>query len=253
VFPALRDNELHFYSNGARLCRYTDKTGFAWHEWTEGIHCIDAYTNLKDGINRNYSESKSGTKERAVLAKLYKRFSPYSYARIGDAAILLDIEVGFPSTGKRDASGERVRDNTQIDLLFLNNKTGQLVFIEGKAASDRRIKAARKDKETRLAWYERLEISKQLEKYEQNLENNKNEIMASYKNTIKVMSEIFTLNLILHEPKEICPRPKLLVYGSPTQNGKVCLDAIKKEIGNGCIYCEEVTSLSPEQIFGANT
>lgn len=141
VFPAIRENEVHFYYGGARLCVY--KGG--------DMHSNNRYLNVPDnGSSRDvripsdlYSEYgaikdkckqyRSPDKELSIVSLLFSQFSIAASGLSPDRARLLDIECRFP--GAPEPADAKSKTQDMIDCLFLTPR-GTLVFVEVKRADN---------------------------------------------------------------------------------------------------------------------
>jgi hypothetical protein len=142
---------------------------------------------------------------------------------------------------------ENRSNNTQIDMLFVDIKSGALIFFEAKDASDDRIKMI-PNGETLEELYNRLEISRQLEKYCNNLRNHEKDIICSYRDYLEIMSNIFDTNIRVEQKLWLYKKPKLFVYGNPTKKGKACLKAIRHHLASDLIESPGAKDLSVEDI-----
>ncbi|WP_027398385.1 hypothetical protein [Anaerovorax odorimutans] len=233
VFPALRySGEIDFYYRGALLCKYKGNLkGEPTTSRNNGPfnpENPDDYKKTKESCEEWGKKASGKANERATLSVLYGKFSPYIKPTL--SMILLDIEIGFPTLCEENYK------NTQVDLLFLDKNTGMLYFVEAKDAGDSRIKSM----DTGNSLYElfdREEVSKQLKKYDMNLETRKNEILDAYKESLRIMSEIFGCE-IYSGKLSLYKRTKLLVYGKSTENGIQSLKAIRAKLDNDLIVFE---------------
>jgi|GEM_PF-4470149 len=231
VFPALRENIIDFYYMGMRLCRY-ESGRMTWHKNATQPNSDSDYENIKNECEGQKTSGKP--KERAALSLLYKEYSPYASA--GSGLILLDIEVGFPRLAEFG--------NIQIDLLFLDKDTGSLYFIEAKDADDKRIKVTPYKNESYAALYARLEVKNQIDKYQKNLSARKQEITDAYLNYIDVMQQIFDCRICSANQLRLYPEPMLFVYGKFTENGALCLEALRWKLGDNLIVGDGTASLT---------
>lgn len=227
IFPALgKKNILRFYDRGALLGTF-NSNGYRWHDSSKDYH----EARLK-------CEAYKPEGERDTLSRLCERFSPY--IPHSKDFILLDIEIGFP---KLD-----LYHQIQIDLLFLDKDTMTLYFVEGKEASDNRIKVTPSDTETIEQRYNRLEVREQIEKYQINITERKQEILTAYNSYLKIMSSLFSADF----PKgslSIYPKPKLLIYGASNQYGLCCKEAIRESLKDGLVVCESLEDLSANHLI----
>ncbi len=237
VFPALRyGGDIHFYYQGARICKYTGNMNGAPKATKSGkpFNPVnqEAYEEIKRKC-RDWAPKASGeARERAALSRLYSSFSPY--VQPAPSMILLDMEIGFPRLYN---GGKKIHDNIQIDLLFLDKSTGTLYFIEAKEAGDSRIKG----KETASKSFDSSEVAEQLNKYNDNLAKREGNILSAYQNHLNIMREIFNCVIYSGELKLYGynhDRAKLLIYGKSSSDdlkSRKEIQTIKNELDNDLI------------------
>ena len=229
VFFAIRskdDSCVDLYFEGSRLARVKPKT-IIWHNNSSN------YDMAKKMIS-----SYPYDKERAELALLYKKYSPFNKE---NKIILLDIEVGFPRIIK---DSKVVNNNIQIDLLFLDRKKQKCVFVEAKKAGDSRINK-------RNATYSKLEISEQMDKYKRNLLIHEDNIKKAYNNYINIINTVFGCNVVeIPDKISLDLEPKLLIYGKLSDDGVICKNLIEKALKkDNLIVSDSIDEFNAEEIF----
>ncbi|HLY54438.1 MAG TPA: hypothetical protein VKS60_02705 [Stellaceae bacterium] len=183
VFPAIRKGEIHFYHCGGRLCLfrkgrfYTASRYFGELGESRDIAVklnTETYETVKNGCRSHWSKSS----ERALVADLFKRFSPYVEGCTGQEAALIDIEIRFPGSPDSKVTQDK------IDLLF-ELPNGKLHFVEVKRTKDPRV---RQKSETPTP----AELFKQLGRYRQHLSPlPDNGISATYSSVFSTMKRLF--------------------------------------------------------------
>jgi len=219
VFLAIRKNQFDFYHKGGRLFNF-GKNGFRTHikyaAVIDSIHNnylteneLKHYT-LKSDFETNYPRIKENCSnysgiEATGVSDIYHKYSYISKSNI----VVLDIEVSFKSLNE-----EKTQD--RIDILFLNKEIKTLMFAEAKHYSNKEI------------WSEgKPDVVKQVERYEKQIINKKEEILTEYSEYVKIINSIFSKSL--PEPNEIEQKVPLLIFGfdNDQKNGR-----LKKHILN---------------------
>jgi len=218
VFPAVRKNELHFYHGGGclfifsgrRLKRSNEKK-YDKKEYNIGTKDLSKYEKAKKQ-NENKHASKDGSpKERQLLDGLNKHtFDPNRQAKV----VVLDIEVRL--NGKVDRG-------KKCDMVLLNTETNQIMFVEGKVFSDKRMKCGRKKPP---------EVIEQVNKYTAAIGEQHEKIIEQYSEHIRIINEVFGTEY--KQPKDLFGNAKLLVYKTPQdprENEKRSIKKINEELG----------------------
>ena len=213
VFPAIRENEVHFYYGGARLCVYKDGE----------MHSNNRYLDIPDNgssrdvripsdrysqyraIKNRCREYRSPNKELSIVSSLFSQFSIAASGLSADRARLLDIECRFPGAPAEPAVAKS-KTQDMIDCLFMTPR-GTLVFVEVKRADNVEARSSG----------QRAAVVDQLERYRLQLgsEALRRKIKNAYADAIKDLSlcleqedlpKIFT-------PKAVFERVPLLIVG----------------------------------------
>ena len=194
VFPAIRNNEIHFYYKGGRLFKYTS-SGFASNIkyafvcktcYKDDIYendlqneklkpvknFIEGYKDIKDCCGK-YNEHT----ESAGVAELYKKYSYFNSNP--DDTIILDIEASLDSFDE-----EKSRD--RFDIVLLNKGTNSIKIVEAKQYSNPQLQLSKSDS---------AEVVLQIQRYEENIKNRNKEIINAYKNYIKIVNDLFDITL----------------------------------------------------------
>lgn len=109
---------------------------------------------------------KDSSPESTQASRFY-RFSPLNLAEDHEI-VLLDIEAAFAYPGEQ---------TKRIDLVFYNTAERRLMFVEVKRLSDSRLPKDKLDTSAK--------IFKQLNSYQDTLQNGKDNIIAQYNNVIE--------------------------------------------------------------------
>lgn len=223
VFPAVRSNEIHFYHAGGMAFRYTAH-GNVGHEFRS--HCkyvsapfslenpylsekkfadrghavffTDEYANIKQCCAKRFEG-----KERQQASAIQSQFSLLMSTETSSTVQVmpLDVEATFPKMkGRRGADG--------IDLALLDLRSGRLRFCEVKLHNDRRFVRYTNG---------RLDAADQLDRYDEQIEANKDVIAPQYSNHLAILRSLLPMSLPPHPELELDPeRPLfLLVLGEP--------------------------------------
>ena len=210
VFPAIRNNEIHFYHKGGRLFKYTNsgfytniKYAFVCDDYDRGDisektlgelkpiqNFIDGYENIKKCC-ATYNEKS----EAYFVSTQFKHYS-FLKDKTKDDIILLDIEAALESTNE-DKNLDR------FDMVLLNKKTGVLKIVEAKLYENPELKQPKdKGKDP--------QVIDQITRYEDNIESKYFEILGAYHNYIKIINKLFGLEL--EKPTEINRRVGLFYF-----------------------------------------
>lgn len=222
VFPALRNNELHFYYKGGCLYKflsgvfYRDSNYDLYSANTDGL---SSYEKAKKQNENKYTNAKGGVTERQRLDDLYcHTFDIDQRTNV----VVLDIEVNLKGT---------VGWGKKCDLVFLNTATNELMFVEGKVFSDDRVRSA-------VGYIPR--VIEQVNIYTQAIAEQRNEILVQYSEHIRIINELFGTSY--QPPKALIEPAKLLVYqtgGGKAVNTQYTIDIINEKLGVGNVMWVE--------------
>ncbi|MDD4576295.1 MAG: hypothetical protein PHI36_07700 [Bacteroidales bacterium] len=220
VFPAVRVGAIDFYYKGGLLYRYDDyfmrDKRYEKILYQHGIVTQDKYEKAKQQ-NKNKNTNKRGTiTERQLLDKLNKHtFDPNRKTKI----VVLDIEIRLPS---------KTNLSQKCDMVLLNTKTNEIMFVEGKVFKDKRVNV----EIGRIP-----EVINQVKKYSETIKRQIINIEKQYGEHIRIINELFDTN---YNPKvKLISSAKLLVYGTPKNpnaNGKAVIEKINNELCENNVF-----------------
>lgn len=236
VFPAVRNNELHFYYKGGCLYRFV-KGVFVrdsnFNRYSEGTEGLPPYERAKKENENKFTNKKGGVTERGLLDRLYS--NTYNHS-LKSRVVVLDIEVnlnGLVGKGKK------------CDLVLLNTTTDEIMFVEGKVFSDSRVKCL----------YGTVpEVIEQVNVYTQAITEQKETVIEQYAEHIRIVNSLFSTSY--KPPKKIIIPAKLLVYGTDylnlTANGEYSIHTITDKLGKGNVmWVEKGAEPTLEEIWNA--
>jgi hypothetical protein len=201
VFLAIRNNTIDFYYKGSKLFGF-DKN-FATHKKfasvieSKGDYLKESdlskckilsdfetgYSRIKENCSNYSGEESNGVSE------IYHKHSYLSKSDI----VVLDIEVSFESLSDKSKQD-------RIDIVLFNKKTKTLQFVEAKHFSNSEIWSMGTPK-----------VIGQIQKYEDQIAENKHLILSEYDRYIKIINELF--HITLPEPANIESKVILLIFG----------------------------------------
>ena len=215
VFPAVRHNELHFYYKGGCLFKflkgafYRDKNYDKYSQHTDGL---PTYEKAKQQNENKYSKTNGESKERKLLDELYCNTFD---SDLKSNVVVLDIEVNLKGN---------IGWGKKCDLVLLNTKTDEIMFVEGKVFSDNRVKCL---------CGSMPEVIRQVNVYTSAIEEQRHVILEQYAEHIRIINNLF--GTTYRPPQKLIEPAKLLVYETDllnlTVNGRYSIDAITKELG----------------------
>lgn len=214
VFPAVRVDELHFYYRGGRLYQFAGGAfvrDSRYTSYSRGAAFSDEYDRAKAEIEAKFTNKKGGETERRLLDGLCRH--TFGAGAASDV-VVLDIEVNL--------GGRAVR---KCDLVLLNAATDELMFVEGKVFSDRRV---------RSAIGHTPEVIGQVRGYSAAIASQRQTILGQYAEHIRIVNGLFGTNY--RTPKAIVEPAKLLVYmtgGGRAENVAYTVEEIEKNLGKG--------------------
>ncbi|UCC79107.1 MAG: hypothetical protein JSW64_12655 [Candidatus Zixiibacteriota bacterium] len=206
VFPAIRNDEMHFYCNGGRIFSFDNS--FKTHIKYASIlrHCGGSYI-LEENLSKikvidNFIDYYERIKENCSLyagieaSGVYKLLRKNSYAALNATDIIvLDIEISFSS---KDMENSQDR----IDLLLFDRKSSTLKFIEVKHFSNNELWSREGTKP---------KVIDQIKTYENQIQRSQSEIISAYIEYVKIANELFGASIKLPEYLELSV--PLLIFG----------------------------------------
>ena len=214
VFPAVRKNELHFYYKGGCLYKFTGgsfKRDKNFEKFGAGLETLSPYEKAKIENERKFVHADGRIMERQLLDKLYCHTFDLPYS---NDVVVLDIEV--------DLNGD-VGKGKKCDMVLLNTRTNELMFVEGKVFSDSRVKVA-------ISFTP--EVITQVNTYIAAIAEQRQNILEQYAQHIEIINYLFGTSY--RPPKKLVEPAKLLVYDTPiapTKNGEYAINKIDSELG----------------------
>lgn len=213
VFPAVRINELHFYYKGGCLYKFSGfgfKRDKNYKKFGVGFETLSPYGKAKKENELKYRKASGGQAERQLLDGLYR----HTFAEHSSSIVVLDIEVNL--------GGQAVR---KCDLVLLNTLTDEIMFVEGKVFSDRRVKTSIPSVP---------EVIEQVNGYSNAIRSQEQTILEQYARHIDIVNGLFGSSF--RPPKKLVQPAKLLVYNTPeklTINGEHSIGKIDSGLGAG--------------------
>lgn len=237
VFPAVRKNELHFYYKGGCLYRFAGgafRRDPNYEKFGKDLLSLPPYEREKIGVERRFLRADGRVMERQLLDALYCHTFDGSY---GGDCVVLDIEV--------DLNGAVARGK-KCDLVLLNRRKDELVFVEGKVFSDGRVLVAQSFTP---------EVIAQVNAYTQAISEQRQTILEQYARHIEIINELFGCSY--RPPRNIVEPSKLLVYETPktpTRNAAYTIGKINTELGaNNVLWVAEGERPALDEIYFALT
>ena len=209
AFLALRNNEITIYYNGNQLCNAANNNGYLPTVYNHYLPFIRSKSLLGKIKKENYSESKwreiikvsnanyedifeeildniekEKTPESLQVSRLYA-FSPLNENN-DSKIILIDVEAAFAEAGEK---------TDRIDMVFYNIEDRRLLFVEVKRLSDNRLYPQKN-------CCTDPEIIEQLNRYNNRLKTEKDQINDQYNKVINFFNNISgrTIPTIEKEP-----------------------------------------------------
>ena len=246
VFPAIRDNEVHFYYSGGCMFKYagdnfkfnrsyfkpdfqTETIKETWKEYKissqiyekdyatlefickeiKGFDFCNEYENLKEVVKQKFyrKNDEKIIKEREYLEQFY----PFTFGPENSDVIVLDIEVraNFETNVNK-------AEYAKCDLVLYNTTESELQFVEAKLCSDKRVKSRGM----------LPEVIEQIEKYKSWFKEDvdRKNILGNYKNYVSIINQLFEIDL--EEPKYLKNTTKLVLFEGNDDYQKKHLDKL---------------------------
>lgn len=223
VFPAVRKNELYFYYKGGCLYKFSGgafKRNPNFAKFSTDCVGLEPYERAKKETENKFTSVCGNEKERQLLDKLYSCTFSSSY---GGDVVVLDIEVNLNGA---------IGGGKKCDMALLNTRTDEIMFVEGKVFSDRRVNV-------KIPFIP--EVIAQVNTYTAAIAEQRQAIIEQYANHIQIVNLLFGTSYC--PPKMLIEPAKLLVYRTPKQqneNGKHSLEKISVGLGaNNVLWVEQ--------------
>lgn len=224
VFPAVRDGNIGFYSNGSRLFKYERNKFFTHKKYISLLISEDDYLNEENiknaNIRDNFLECYDGIKENSekyasVEAKgIADLYSDYSYVNNNEGIVVLDLEATFSNDNDSDSN----RQKDRIDILLYSLSDCSLKFVEAKEFSNQELWSKENTKP---------QVVNQINRYNRQINNRSEEILKEYEEYIEIVNKLFDINLPL--PKRVRPECGLYIFGFGSDQKEGRLKRLIKE------------------------
>lgn len=216
VFPAIRNNELHFYYKGGCLYKFAGGS-FArdsrYGLYGEGTAGLPPYEKAKKENENKFTAVNGQMNERQLLDKLYC----HTYSKNAKSnVVVLDIEVNLNGAVGR---------GKKCDMVLLNTQTCEIMFVEGKVFADRRVKCA--------VGYT-PEVIGQVNGYTAAIAEQYDNIIWQYGEYVRIVNMLF--DAAYSAPNRLIQPAKLIVYntgGGKAENVDYTVNIINKNLGAG--------------------
>ena len=245
IFLTVRNNDIGFYHKGGNLFCF-DENEFKTHikyasviEDTKKAYLTENQLEsmkLICNFQGNYTRIKencslySGIEAQGV-SEIYHKYSYLSNEKV----VVLDIEVSFEAL---DKTGGKTQD--RIDILLYDKEKQTLQFVEAKHYSNSEIWSKTTPK-----------VISQIEKYEKQIEKNKDNIKKAYTNYIEAINAVFDLSLRL--PQKVEDKVLLLIFGfdADQKNGRLQKLILKNPVYKGIqVYCKQ-EKINPKTLLSS--
>lgn len=214
VFPAIRKNEIYFYYKGGCLYKFSSghfSRDSKFELYSQNTESLAPYEKAKKQIENKFIKKCGDVKERLLLNRLNNyTFNPNNCSKI----VVLDIEVNLNGN---------IGGSKKCDLVLLNTKTHEIMFVEGKVFRDYRVNV----KCGRIP-----EVIEQVNTYTQAVEEQTENILQQYSEHIRIINNFFDTKY--NAPVKIIKPAKLLVYNVPlslTENQSYSIQTINAQLG----------------------
>jgi hypothetical protein len=233
VFPSVRKNQIYFYYEGGCLYKFANgkfTRDKAYEKYGYTTKNSTQYETAKTQVENKFSKGNKNDKERRLLNALYRY--TYSGEKPYDT-VVLDIEVNL--------NGALV-GRKKCDLVLYNTQTYEIMFVEGKIFSDRRVNVRR-------AFIP--EVISQVNTYSTAIAEQQQVILTQYVNHIEIINNLFGMNY--SAPKNLIQPAKLLVYDvplSPTDNGIYSINTVTASLGkNNVVWFKQNERPTTDEIW----
>ncbi|MCH5152220.1 MAG: hypothetical protein J1F65_06180 [Clostridiales bacterium] len=234
VFPALRNNELHFYYKGGCLFKFVNGAFYRdskYKGYSAGVEGLTSYEKSKKQNENKFTNKKGEITERQFLDKLYcHTYNP----NLKSKTVVLDIEVNLKGN---------IGWGKKCDLVLLNTETDEIMFVEGKVYSDDRVRSA-------VGYIPR--VIEQVNIYTQAIAEQRQTIIEQYAEYIRIVNELF--NTHYKSPRKLIEPAKLLVYktgGGIAENVRYTIETINKKLGDSSVMWVKDEEPTLDEIWNA--
>jgi len=136
--------------------------------------------------------------EAQGVSAIYSRFASV-LASEERPVVVLDIEASFDADAIDDDGSESVQD--RMDLVLFDTKTRRILCVEAKHLSNPELRAAEGP----------APVVGQIQRYRQQLQLQNDYILAAYRQSVQILSQVFSVSL--PEPEAIVPDVPVLIFG----------------------------------------
>ena len=235
IFPAVRKNQIYFYYEGGCLYRFSNgaftRDG-AYKNYNHGIAGLSDYEAAKKQNENKYTNAEGNNKERRLLNTLYCHTFGKEHRY---DTVVLDIEVNL--NGK-------IGGGKKCDLVLYNVPLGEIMFVECKVFSDRRVNV-------KCGFVP--EVISQVNIYTEAIAEQEQSIIEQYKNHIEIVNKLFGTEY--PSPTKIVRPAKLLVYETPlklTENNSYSINTINSAIkNNNVVWFKQNERPSTDEIWNS--
>ncbi len=237
VFPAIRKNEIYFYYEGGCLYKFSNGK-FSRDKNFEKYGCEDGnlspYENAKKQVVSKFTSTKGNDKERRLLNALYGL--TFNRKHFFDT-VVLDIEVNLNGN---------IGAGKKCDLVLYNLPSGEIMFVEGKVFSDRRVN---------VKCGSLPKVIEQVNMYSSAIAEQAQTIISQYANHIEIINRLFGTQY--PAPKKLVQPAKLLVYETPltvnlTENNSYSIDTVTSSLGtNNVVFVKKEERPSTDEIWNS--
>jgi hypothetical protein len=212
VFPAVRNGYIDFYYKGGRLFNYNKEIFKTHRKYLSIIKSNKDYLSENDIKNvkivNNFSEQYKEIKENCAnysgieAQGVYYLCKNNSFINSDKNVVVLDIEICFDVYKEEAELDTKEKKLDRIDILLYSTKERLLKFVEAKHFSNPEL-WSKENTPPR--------IKTQIDRYNRQINNKKEEIKNAYSNYVKIMNELFELDL--KEPRDIKDDCGLYIFG----------------------------------------
>ena len=222
VFPAIRNEVMHFYFKGGKVFEFDTKyrTNIKYGFVPESNKTVMEESDLQNiSPVKSFVDGYEKIKDRCGaychveafgVSALYKDSAWCNKKELGDI-VLLDIEAMFFSNSQqidvvepKNAEDKITSkyDRNRFDIVLYNSASQEIRVFEAKHFSNSELWS----KQGNIP-----EVTRQIQRYKEVIQNRETEIVNAYTKQIKIMNELFGKEY--PEPITVCKEVGLLVFG----------------------------------------